>query len=91
MLVPRRRLGWAAAIAMGLALLSVSDSGGFRRYLHLRNQIASLKQKNQNLTQQNDAIRREVEALRNDSNSQERAVREELGYVRPGEAVIDLE
>lgn len=89
----RRRtlLGWALAVAGALALLSAVNDGGFRRYFLLRSQIASLEERNHQLAEQNQRMTREVEALRNDPKAIERAAREELGFVRPGELIFNLE
>jgi cell division protein FtsB len=39
----------------------------------------------------NQALRAEVDALKRDPRALERAVREELGYVKPGEIVVNVE
>jgi cell division protein FtsB len=87
----RNVLAWAIFIAAALAALSVADAGGFRRYLTLRRESAVLEEKNQKLMQQNAELLREVEAMRKDPAAQERAAREELGYIKPGEVIIHLE
>lgn len=89
----RRRtlLGWALAVAGALALLSAVNDGGFRRYFLLRSQIDSLEERNHQLAEQNQRMTREVEALRNDPKAIERAAREELGFVKPGELIFNLE
>jgi cell division protein FtsB len=88
----RRKLLWGAvAIAGGLSLVSVADGRGFRRYLELRQAVNSLESRNADLREENARSVREVEALQKDRPALERAAREELGFVRPGEIVLNLE
>ncbi len=84
-------LGWAVAAAGALALMSALDAGGFRRYVALRREIAGLEEKNRRLAEQNQRLADEVEALRKDPKALERAAREELGFIKPGEIVFNLE
>ncbi|MFL5351921.1 FtsB family cell division protein [Archangium sp.] len=74
-----------------LTLVSAVDAKGFRRYLRLRQDVESIQERNRALTEQNDALLREINALRNEPAALERAAREELGYVKPGELVFHLE
>jgi cell division protein FtsB len=91
MTVRRKLLGVAASVAAILTLVSVVDAKGFRRYLRLRQDVESIQERNRALTEQNDALLREINALRNEPAALERAAREELGYVKPGELVFHLE
>ncbi|MDY7231478.1 FtsB family cell division protein [Hyalangium rubrum] len=81
----------AAVVAGVLSLASVADARGFRRYLKLRQDVESLQERNRVLAEQNDTLLREINALRKDPAALERAAREELGYVKPGELVFHLE
>ncbi|WP_239014157.1 FtsB family cell division protein [Archangium violaceum] len=74
-----------------LTLVSVVDAKGFRRYLLLRQDVEAIQERNRILSEQNDVLRREINALRNDPTALERAAREELGYIKPGEIVFHLE
>ena len=88
----RRQLLWAAAaVAAVLAAFSAAAEGGFRRYLKLASDVRGLKDRNAMLAQKNAQLAREIEAMRDDSQALERAAREELGFVRPGELVFILE
>jgi cell division protein FtsB len=91
MTVRRKLLGVAACVAAVLTLVSAVDAKGFRRYLRLRQDLEALEARNHSLAEQNDVLLREINALRNDSAALERAAREELGYVKPGEIVFHLE
>ncbi|MBJ6765598.1 septum formation initiator family protein [Myxococcaceae bacterium JPH2] len=87
----RKLLAVAAMVAVALSLASVADAKGFRRYLSLRQDVESLRERNRTLATQNEVLRQEINALRKDPVALERAVREELGYVKPGEIVFHLE
>ena len=91
MTVRRKLLGVAACVALVLTLVSAADAKGFRRYLRLRQDVESIHERNRVLTEQNDVLLREISALRNDPAALERAAREELGYIKPGEIVFHLE
>lgn len=74
-----------------LALVVLVDGRGFRRYARLKQELDAVKAQNQQLRQENEVMLREVDALRRDPEALERAAREELGFVKPGEIVINLE
>ena len=89
----RRRffLAVGCGVALLLAVCSGADAGGFRRSLELQREIAELKTKNESLAKENLALGQEIRGLRKDPLAIERAAREELGFVKPGEIVITLE
>ncbi|MGA9520799.1 MAG: septum formation initiator family protein [Myxococcaceae bacterium] len=88
----RRKLLWGAvAIAGVLSGVSMADAGGFRRYLELRQAVESLESRNAQLRAGNERSLREIEALQKDPVALERAAREELGFVKPGEIVLNME
>jgi cell division protein FtsB len=87
---PRQRktiLLFLAAVAL-LAAASALDPSGIRKHLLLRGEVARYREENARLAAENAALAREAIALRRDPAAIERAVREELRYVRPGEIVI---
>ena len=61
---------------------------GFPTWLRLRDEVAQAEERIRALERQNMVLREEVAALRTDPFAQERAVREELGWVRPGETLV---
>lgn len=77
--------------ALILAAASAAAEGGFRRYLRLSQDVAAVKERNRRLTEDNARLRRELEALRSDPKALERAAREELGLMKPGEIIFSLE
>lgn len=64
---------------------------GLPRTLRLRADANQLSEANTALHVENDRLRRELKALADDPAELERAAREELGLVRPGEVVFRLE
>jgi cell division protein FtsB len=88
----RRQVVWiAVAGAVVLAAGSLSAEGGFRRYARLQNDLRSLEERNARLTADNLRLKREVKRVRTEPAALERAARESLGLVRPGEIVFNLE
>lgn len=81
----------ACGLALVLALCSALDTQGFRRSVKLQADISALKTRNEGLRRENASLAEQIRALRKDPEAQERAAREELGYVKPGEIVINLE
>lgn len=88
----RRQVVWGAVvIALVLAIGSLSAEGGFRRYARLKRDLATLEERNAKLTADNTRLKREVQRLRSEPAALERAARENLGLVRSGEIVFNLE
>ena len=93
-----RRLGIAAlvAAALGYVPYHVYSSSGLARYLRLRGERDALHAANLKLLDENRGKRRELEALLDPEGNLsraavERAARDELGLVAPGEIVYQLE
>jgi len=79
----------AIALVFGvLAYAWLLPESGFPTWLRLRQEVTQAEQRIKLLERQNHALRDEVVALQRDSFAQERAVREELGWVRPGEILV---
>jgi len=86
------RLAAAAVVVAVLAWLpyQVWVRSGLRHTLSLRRDLTALHARNQELATENDRLAREAEALRADPAAIERVARDELGWVRAGELVVDL-
>lgn len=87
---PRQRkivLLYLGVLAL-LAGASALDPDGIRRHLRLSAEVARIREENARLASENARLVREAVALRSDPVAIERAVREELRYVRPGEIVV---
>jgi cell division protein FtsB len=63
---------------------------GLARTLQLRRELAALKARNEQLREETLRLGRQAEALRDDTDAIERVARAELGWVRPGEIIVDL-
>ena len=86
----KRILVFLGTVAL-LAAASALDPSGIRKHLVLHAEVARMREENARLAAENARLAREAVALRNDPEAIERAVREELRYVRPGEIVIRLD
>jgi cell division protein FtsB len=86
------RLAAAAVVVFVLAYVPyhVYVKSGLARTIVLRRDLAALRAHNQELAAENERLAREAEALRGDLAAIERVARDELGWVRAGEVVVDL-
>lgn len=84
----RKRILLFAGVVTLLALASALDPSGIRKHLRLQPEVVRMREENARLARENARLAREAVALRSDPEAIERAVREELRYVRPGEIVI---
>jgi cell division protein FtsB len=89
-MTPRRAL-LLVILLLGGAVLLVADPRGLRRTRRLQEDLGNLRSANGALEVENERLRRELSALADDPAALERAAREELGLVRPGEVVFRLE
>jgi cell division protein FtsB len=88
----RRQVVWGAvAVALVLLAASLSADGGFRKYSRLRDDVRMLEERNARIAAENAKLQREIAQLRSSPAALERAAREQLGLVRPGEIVFTLE
>ncbi len=87
----RRWARWWVVGAVALAgAAAVYDPDGVRKYVRLRSEVRRMQAENAQLAAENAALAREARALRGDPAALERAAREELRFVRPGERVYWL-
>ena len=95
-----RRLGMAAAVALALGYVPyhLYASSGLARMVKLRAERDALHESNLKLYDENQRLRAELDALTDDDGSEtlslaavERAARDELGLVKPGELVFQVE
>ena len=80
----------AAILGVGVFLHTLFYSEGWNQRARLRADLEVLEAQNRTTERQVADLREQVEALRTDPEVQERAVRHELGYVKPGEVVLEL-
>lgn len=81
----------AVALAMSYIPYHLFARSGFGRMLDLQRDLRGLETRNAELRAETDRLGREAEALRGDLAAVERVARDELGWVRRGEIVLDLE
>lgn len=82
---------WAVVGAVALVAGAAAwDPDGVRKYLRLRTEVRRMQAENAQLASENASLSREARSLRGDSAALERAAREELRFVRPGERVYWL-
>jgi cell division protein FtsB len=86
------RLAASAAMAFVLAYVPyhLYARSGFARTIALRRELAVLRAHNRELAAENEKLARQAEALRDDPAAIERVARADLGWVRPGELVVDF-
>jgi len=77
-------------LALAYIPYHVYARSGLARTLVLRRDLQALRARNVQLAAENDRLARDAEALRSDPEAIERVARAELGWVRPGEIVVDL-
>jgi cell division protein FtsB len=86
------RVGAAALVTSALCYVPyhVYARSGLARTLQLRRDLTVVRARNAELRGTNERLSREAEALRSDPEAIERVARSELGWVRPGEIIVDL-
>jgi cell division protein FtsB len=94
-----RRIGIAAAVAfaMGYVPYHLYARSGLARYVRLKSERDALHAANLKLYDEHQRLRQELDTLSPPSSTEpsraviERAARDELGLVKPGEIVFKLE
>lgn len=83
---------FTAIVVFGLAILTTALSflseESYPRLVSLRSGLARQMEKNAELREQVNDLRREVSGLQGDKRSLEKAARNQLGMARPGERVF---
>ncbi len=73
-----------------LLLHTLLDPDGWTRRQKIRTDLEELHAENTRLEQLVGELREEIKALRTRDEVQERVVRDELGFVKPDEVVLEL-
>ena len=88
----RRKMHWLlAVVAILVAAALALDGQGLKKDRAMREQAAQLRVENARLEGENARLSREARALRSRPAALERAAREELRFIRPGELVYRLD
>lgn len=74
---------------LALILLTVAGEQGAWRLFHLKKRARQLEQANQSLMVENTALVGEIQHLK-EPDYLERLIREERGYIRDGENLIEI-
>lgn len=77
-----------ALVAAAAAWAWLDPNNGISTWLSLRGDVAQAESRVRGLEVQNASLAEEAQALRGEPFAQERAVREELRWVRPGEVLV---
>lgn len=92
-------LGERLALAVPLLVLCITlvavpmmvfGPNGLPRHRRLRAQLSAQLEENRRLAREVIRVRTQLEAFNRDPRARERAVREELGWVRPDEIIIEV-
>jgi cell division protein FtsB len=78
----------AAVLGTALALGVVDSDAGFETWMYLRAEAEHSRQRVSGLEHDVARLQAEIEALRSDPAALERAIREDLERVRPGEWIV---
>lgn len=83
----------ASALATALAYFPyrLLDGSGARKAHELRTQYQRTMATSRALAEENERLRHQIDALKNDVDAIEDIAREELGMVKPGEIIIRIE
>ena len=68
----------------------IFGSNGLPRHRRLRAQLSAQLEENHRLAAELFRLRSEIEAFQRDPRARERAVREELGWVRRDEIIVEI-
>ena len=80
----------ALALGAGVFLHTLLYSDSWKHRARARADLEALEAENAATEERVLQLRGQVEAIRSRPEAQERAIRHELGYVRPGEIVLEL-
>jgi cell division protein FtsB len=80
----------AILFSIAICLHTLIDGGGMRHRHKLKNELQALRDTNDHLATRVATLRAQAEALSSRADVQEHVVRDELGYVRGNDIVIDF-
>jgi cell division protein FtsB len=83
-------LALVVLLALGLGRAALDEQAGVARWLHLRAELAEARAHVAELRAETERLRLEGERLTQDDFALERAIREELELVRPGQTLVRL-
>lgn len=87
-LMVRIAVGVFGLLTVAIVLLGVFNDRGLLSVRAQQQKLESIQSEVSNISGQNDALKEEIDALRNDPATIERIAREKLKLVKPGEVVL---
>ncbi|MDG2050110.1 MAG: septum formation initiator family protein [Myxococcota bacterium] len=78
----------AAVTALGIVLVLIDQKSGVAEWQRLRSELAVSQERIEELSARSEGLRSQIAELETEPFAVERAIREELGLVRPGERLI---
>ena len=88
--LPRGLALFLFVFALGMLAISLVGDQGLIAYWMLRSEEAALRRDVTRLEAREAELVREIEALRSDPSYIEQVARRDLGFVRPGEVIVQL-
>lgn len=79
-----------ALLALALLHLALDEKAGIRPWLAMREELRDARSRNEELRREVAALEAEAVALQRPGFAQERAIREDLERVRPGELLVRM-
>ncbi|MDP7037982.1 MAG: septum formation initiator family protein [Myxococcota bacterium] len=83
-------LSSAAIIALAIVVHTFFAPDGWQQRQKVRDDLKQLKDENRQLETQIETLKQEVSALRTSPKYQERTIRNELGYVKKEDIILEL-
>ena len=87
----RLALIFIAVSSAGLVVHTIFFSEGFGKRAKIQKELNERLTANDYLRQEAEQLRSDIKAIRNQTEVQERIIRDELGYLRNGEIILELE
>lgn len=78
------------ALSLGIVLHTLFDADGWTRRAKVRDNLEELRASNDIAEDRASKLRSEIHALRSRREVKDRVVRDELGYLRANEIVLEL-
>jgi len=82
-----RNTWWLVLVVSVLAVCAFAVYKGSFQLVQVQEELAQVRKTNQSLDQENRALYRQVQRLRNDNQALEKVCRQEMKVVRPDEAI----
>lgn len=78
------------SLSLMMLVVAIFSKDGFVTVHEFESELQSLVQLNQNIAEENEKLRKEIEGLKTDGYQIESLAREKLNLVKPGEVVYQI-